>query len=249
MEFDWTTFLLEMVNFLILLWLLKRFFYRPVLNVIEARRAETARTMADAAAVRSDAQKLQGEYKERLAKLDQEGAAARTRLDEEIATGRTRRLEALSVEIAAERERRGALAERERGEAREALEREAMMIAARFAARLLDRVAGRELEAKLADLALTELDAQDADKLEALRSALREPQAKLQVLSAYALDDTRRAAFARALGQLAGREVAPEFGEDATLKAGVCIMVGSWVLMANLRDELKFFATAFEHGG
>jgi hypothetical protein len=29
----------------------------------------------------------------------------------------------------------------------------------------------------------------------------------------------------------------------------VCIMAGSWVLMANLRDELGFFAESFDHGG
>jgi hypothetical protein len=29
----------------------------------------------------------------------------------------------------------------------------------------------------------------------------------------------------------------------------VCIMAGSWVLMANLRDELGFFAGTFDHGG
>jgi len=29
----------------------------------------------------------------------------------------------------------------------------------------------------------------------------------------------------------------------------VCIMAGSWVLMANLRDELNFFGGAFDHGG
>ena len=50
MEFDWTTFALEALNFLVLVWLLKRFFYRPVLAVIEARRAETAKTIADAEA-------------------------------------------------------------------------------------------------------------------------------------------------------------------------------------------------------
>ena len=33
------------------------------------------------------------------------------------------------------------------------------------------------------------------------------------------------------------------------LKAGVCIMAGAWVLMANLRDELDFFAGGLEHGG
>ena len=40
----------------------------------------------------------------------------------------------------------------------------------------------------------------------------------------------------------------PEFSEDAVLKAGICIMAGAWVLMANLRDELGFFTEALEHG-
>ena len=31
MAFDWTTFGLEIINFLALLWILKRFLYRPVL--------------------------------------------------------------------------------------------------------------------------------------------------------------------------------------------------------------------------
>jgi F-type H+-transporting ATPase subunit b len=50
------------------------------------------------------------------------------------------------------------------------------------------------------------------------------------------------------LGSLAGREVAPQFQEDATLKSGLCLMAGAWVLMANLRDELNFFTSAVEHG-
>jgi F-type H+-transporting ATPase subunit b len=48
---------------------------------------------------------------------------------------------------------------------------------------------------------------------------------------------------------LADRELVPKFVEDTVLKAGVCIMAGSWVLMANLRDELNFFAGTFDHGG
>ncbi|MCI4439982.1 hypothetical protein, partial [Tibeticola sp.] len=62
------------------------------------------------------------------------------------------------------------------------------------------------------------------------------------------LDETQHAAITRTLGRLAGRSLAPEFSEDAMLKAGVCIMAGSWVLMANLRDELGFFSESFDHG-
>lgn len=248
MEFDWTTFALEALNFLVLVWLLKRFFYSPVLAVIEARRAATAKTIADAEAVRRDAEGLKSEYQTHLAEVDKERAAAKARIDEDIAAERARRLAALEAEIAEERRRRETLEARERSELELAMERKAMAIAARFAARLLERLAGPELEAKLADLALSELNAERPDKLEALRTALREPGGSIKVVSAYPLDETRRAAFTRTLSALAGRELVPRFGEDAVLKAGVCIMAGSWVLMANLRDELNFFAGTFDHG-
>lgn len=249
MQFDWTTFALEALNFLVLVWLLKRFFYRPVLAMIEARQTATARTIEDAEAVRREAEALKTEYQTHLAEVDKEGAAAKARLDDDIAAERARRLTALEAQIAEERRRREALAARERTELELAMERKAMAIAARFATRLLEQLAGPELEAKLADLALSELDAEAPDILEALRRALREPGGSIKVISAYPLDATRRAAFTRRLSALAGQELVPKFGEDAVLKAGVCILAGSWVLMANLRDELSFFASSFDHGG
>ncbi|MFA7239893.1 MAG: F0F1 ATP synthase subunit delta [Sulfuricellaceae bacterium] len=247
MEFEWTTFALEVLNFLVLVWLLKRFFYRPVLAVIEARRAETAKTLADAEAVRREAEILKSEYQAHLADADKDRAAAKAKLDEEIAAEQVLRLAALEEKIATERKRREAVEERKRGELELALGRQALSGAARFATRLLERLAGPELEAKLADFALSELATQAPAKLEALALALQEPQASIRVTSAYPLDDARRAAFTQALGQLAGRPLTFEFSEDATLKAGVCIMAGSWVLMANLRDELGFFVGTLNH--
>ena len=134
---------------------------------------------------------------------------------------------------------------RERSEREAALEREALTVAARFASRFLDRLAGPELEAKLVALALSELDALAPDRLD----ALRDPTVGIKVVSAYPLDAAQRTAFTQSLGRLAGRALAPEFTEDAMLKAGVCIMAGAWVLMANLRDELSFFSESFNHGG
>lgn len=249
MELDWTTVALEALNFLVLVWLLKRFFYRPVLAVIEARQAGTAKTIADAEAVRHEAEGLKAEYQAHLAEVDKDRAAAKARLAGEIAADRARRLAALEAEINEERKRREALEARERSELEVARERQAVLIAARFATRFLDRLAGPELEAQLADLALSELDAQASDPQGALSAALREPGVSIKVVSAYPLDEARRAAFAAVLGKLASRALEPAFKEDAALKAGVCIMAGSWVLMANLRDELNFFAGALEHGG
>ena len=245
MEFDWTTFALEMLNFLVLVWLLKRFFYRPVLAVIETRQVATAKTIAEAETVRHQAEALKHEYQMRLAGVDKDRAAAKAGLDEEIAAERTRRLATVEAEVNADRQRRQLLEAREKSEREATLEREALTIAARFASRFLDRLAGPELNAKLVELTLSELDARAPGELE----LLRDPGVNIKVVSAYRLDETQHAAITRTLGRLAGRSLAPEFSEDAMLKAGVCIMAGSWVLMANLRDELGFFSESFDHGG
>lgn len=248
MDFNLTTFTLEVLNFLILIWLLKRFFYQPILTVIEARRAETAQMIADAQTVQLKAEAMKSEYAAHLAQMDKEYATVKTRIDEEIAIERTRRLSALEADIATERKRRETLDARERSELQRALERQALQLAARFATRLLDRMAGPELNARLADLALSELGSLTDDQQEALRSALRDIGSSIQVLSAYPLDAQQRTAFTQALSRLADRIVVPEYSEEANLKAGVCIMAGSWVLMANLRDELNFFGGNLEHG-
>jgi F-type H+-transporting ATPase subunit b len=243
MEFDPTTFALEVLNFLVLVWLLKHFFYRPVLAVIEKRQAATAKTLADAETVRRDAEGLKSEYTARLADVDKDRAEAKAQLDEGIAAERVRRLAAMEVEVNADRQRRQMLEARAKNEREAALEREAVTIAARFASRFLDRLSGPELETKLVEFALSELDTLVPEKLDALRDS----GTSIKVISAYPLNEAQRTAFTLALGRLAGRVLAPEFSEDSMLKAGVCIMVGSWVLMANLRDELGFFSGNFNH--
>ena len=55
MHFDWWTLALQTVNFAVLVWLLHRFLYRPVLRAIDARRDEIARQYAAAAAAEAQA--------------------------------------------------------------------------------------------------------------------------------------------------------------------------------------------------
>ena len=53
MELNWTTFSLEIINFLALLWILKRFLYQPVRATLAQRRAEPSRVTRDDDAHRS----------------------------------------------------------------------------------------------------------------------------------------------------------------------------------------------------
>ena len=57
MLFDWFTFGAQTLNFLVLVWLMKRFLYKPILNAIDAREKRIALALADAALKQTAAQK------------------------------------------------------------------------------------------------------------------------------------------------------------------------------------------------
>ncbi|HWQ12793.1 MAG TPA: hypothetical protein VNL77_08335, partial [Roseiflexaceae bacterium] len=111
MAFDWLTFGFEIVNFLVLVWLLHRLLYRPVLAMIQRRRDEIAASTQAAEALRAEAEQLKAEYDRRLEDWAGERARARRELDEELERERQRRLQALETELAERRQREAALRE------------------------------------------------------------------------------------------------------------------------------------------
>jgi F-type H+-transporting ATPase subunit b len=242
MEFDWLTFGFEIVNFLVLVWLLHRLLYRPVLAMIQRRRDEIAAAAGAAEAQRAAAEQCKAEYDRRLEDWAGERAGARRELDEELERERQRRVQALEAG-AGQRERdRQVARHREAGELHRTAEREALALAGRFAARLLAAGAGPDLDARLLALLVQELAALPAERRAALRDALRAASAPLQVTCAHPLDDTQRAELARALAALAGDGTpAIEYREDPALLAGMRLQVGAWQLGANLQDELQAF--------
>jgi F-type H+-transporting ATPase subunit b len=69
MSINWITVFAQIANFLVLVWLLKRFLYRPVLDGIDAREAEIARRMAEAGDAQLKAQATEAEYRNQQARL------------------------------------------------------------------------------------------------------------------------------------------------------------------------------------
>jgi F-type H+-transporting ATPase subunit b len=83
MLIDWFTVLAQTINFLILVWLLKRFLYKPVLAAIDAREKKVAAKLADAAALETKAQAEREDLRQRSEALDHErGDVLRKATDE-----------------------------------------------------------------------------------------------------------------------------------------------------------------------
>ncbi len=69
MSIDWITVAAQIANFLVLVWLLKRFLYRPILDGIDARERQISERMAEAGRIREHAEAVQAEHEAEIAKL------------------------------------------------------------------------------------------------------------------------------------------------------------------------------------
>lgn len=242
MELNWSTFVLEIINFLVLVWILQRFFYKPVMGVIARRRAAIEKTVADAEARQADAEQLQTQYRQRLADWEQERQRAREKLAGEIEAERAQRLAALQSQLDQEREKARIADQRRQADAAHKAEEAALLQAAAFAARLLGQVASPELEQRLVDLLLEQLEQLPEERIAALRNSCARAPETILVSSAWPLPETRRQRLREALHATLGLDVPLRFEQDSALLGGLRVTVGAWVLGANLQDELRVLA-------
>lgn len=242
MELNWSTFVLEIINFLVLVWILKRFFYRPVLDVIARRRSGIEKTLDEARTLHQDAETLQTRYRSRLADWEQERQQAREQLAGEIENRRAQELATLRAELDRETEKARVAEARRQADLRHNIEEQALLQAGRFASRLLGQAATPELQARLLELVVEELPELPAERLAALRNSGSRVLDGVVVASAWPLSQSQREALQKVLAAATGNHQPARFEQDSDLLAGVRITIGAWVLGANLRDELEGFA-------
>jgi F-type H+-transporting ATPase subunit b len=244
MHFDWSTFGLQTINFVVLVWLLQRFLYRPVLRLVDARRAEIDRQYGEARGAETRA-------REELAAV----AAARAG----IAAEREAALKAAAAQAEAAATARHAEAEHDADElldnVRKALaaERkdalaEARRVAVDLAAVFAERLSA-ELPAELRSVAWCE---QLGQCLAALPRAERDNLVRqladgthLNVVTAQPLPPAAAEAWRSRLQTALGTVVAIDFAVDAGLIAGAdlhfpnAVLHFSWqAALAAMRDTL-----------
>ncbi len=144
MHFDWWTLALQTVNVLVLIWILARFFFRPVADIVAKRQEETNKLLADAAAAREEAAAIRADAEKAHAVLD----AERDRLIAEARNSaqieKTNLLAQSSQEIAKLHGEAEAAIARDRTAAQQAIIARASEVSVDIAQRLLGTAAAKD---------------------------------------------------------------------------------------------------------
>ncbi|MDD5577746.1 MAG: F0F1 ATP synthase subunit delta [Methylobacter sp.] len=242
MEFNISTFTLEIINFLILIWILQRLFYKPLLEVIATRKQTIDQSLADAKKLHQEAVELRTIYESRQQLWEQEKQAALAALHQQIEAERGVQIDRLHAELEQERQKAKVTLTRQQQELQQQAEKQALQNGARFAGLLLQQAAGAELEARLFDLLLDNLKTlPEACKL-GLQILEHKKSTVIKITSVYPLAIDQKQQLEQKLGLLINSPINFQYFQDAALIAGFRIDIGAWVLHANLKHELAGFA-------
>jgi len=221
MLIDWFTVGAQALNFIILVWLLKRFLYKPILDAIDVREKRIAAELADADAKMAEAQEQRDAFFHKNEAFDQRRAAL-LRQATEGANAELQRLlgEARQAADALSAERQEALKSDARNLSRAIGERTKKEVFA-IARKALKDLATTTLEERMGDVFIRRLREVEGPEKAGLAKALKGSSEPALIRSAFELPAEQCAAIQKALGEICSAEIHIRFETAPELVAGV----------------------------
>jgi len=238
MLIDWFTIAAQALNFLILVWLMKRFLYKPILNAIAEREKKIAAQLADADKKKAEAQEESEEFKRKNSEFDTQRSALLTKATDEANAQRQRLLdEARSAAVALSSKRRETLRNEERA-LHQAIRRRTQQEVFAVARKALADLGGASLEERLSGVFLSRLRGLDGRALAELGGALKAAPEPARVRTAFDLPAEQRSAIQKALNETFSSEVRVRFETAPDLIGGIELAANGQKVAWNIADYL-----------
>ena len=238
MLIDWFTVGAQAINFIILVWLLKRFLYKPILDAVDAREKRVATELADADAKKAEAKKERDEFQHKNEEFDQQRAALLSKATEEAKAERQRLLgEARQAADALSAKRQETL----RSDAHnlsEAISRRTRQEVFAIARKALTDLATTSLEERLAEVFTRRLREMDGKAKAGLAEALKSASDPALVRSAFDLPAEQRAAIQNALNETFSAKIRVRFETAPDLVSGIELTTNGQKVAWSIADYL-----------
>ena len=246
MLIDWFTVGAQALNFIILVWLMRRFLYQPILDAIDQREKGIAAALADAAAKLAEAHSERDEFQRKNDAFDQQRAALLSQATQDAEAQRQRLLAVARQD-----------ADTRAAQRQNALHTEAERQHQDLVRRTQDEVFAIARQT-LADLANTGLDVRATevfnDRLRALAGtdkaglahALASATGPALVRSAFELPAVQRAAIGEAVHATFSADVALRFETAPELVGGIELSANGLKVAWSIDDYLESMRRAVD---
>lgn len=244
MNIEWWTIGLQAINVMVLVWLLARFFWRPVAGMIEQRRVAAIQVLAEAEAKRSEANAALAEIERIRSGFEKERESIIAAAHDSAEQERKALLASAATEAAALQAAATTGIEKERHVAEQLWQQRASRLAIEIAKRLVSRLEGPAARGAFLDSLLQEIRTLP----EPVRKAIATDGVVLEAISATPIHPADQQQQRRLIADAFGARPEISFKEDPGLIAGLelhgphLVIRNSWradlaKILADLSDD------------
>jgi F-type H+-transporting ATPase subunit b len=238
MLIDWFTVGAQALNFLILVWLMKRFLYKPILHAIDDREKRIAAELANADKKKAEAQKESDEFRHKNEELEQQRAALMIKATDEAKAERQRLLDEARKAAAAFSSKRQETLRNEVHYLYQAISRRTQQEVFAIARKALTDLATTSLEERLGEVFTRRLQEMDGQDKAGLAEALKTASDPALVRSAFDLPAEQRAAIQNALNETFSAEIHVRFETAPDLISGIELTTDGQKVAWSIADYL-----------
>jgi F-type H+-transporting ATPase subunit b len=239
MKINWFTVIAQIINFFVLVWLLRRFLYKPVLKAIDERENKIAAELKDAKAKETEAKKEQAEFLKRNEKFDQQKKKLMDNVIAETNGEREKLLEDARNEAAVLRSKLGksldAMQENLEHDIAQKTQEEVFAIARKT----LKDLASMSLEEQSVNIFINRLKKLKNEEKKKLTDAFKSGSDSILVQTAFDLPSKQQTEIKSTVNEILGTKTQFQFKTVPKLISGIELTSNGYKLAWNISEYLS----------
>ncbi|MBE0413961.1 F0F1 ATP synthase subunit delta [Yoonia sp.] len=246
MQIDWLTVVAQIANFLVLIWLLQRFLYRPITDAMQRREAVIANQLAQAQAALDDATAKAEALRDKKAALEASTQAVLDDARENAQALRQRLEDDLHTEMQARRNTWCEHLAQERDDFANALRRHAGHQVIAITGDLLHTYAQTDLSGPLVSGFIARLADLDDQMRQKLMQAAKGTESPALVETSVAFRASAKSRLTRAIHKACATDIEVHYAQDEAIVLGLRLSIGTQTVEWSAAQHLKRLDTALD---
>ncbi|MBN1382282.1 MAG: hypothetical protein JXA41_11445 [Deltaproteobacteria bacterium] len=247
MHIDWFVFFAQIVNFLILVFLLKWLLYGRIIKAMDEREAKIASTYEEAIAMRQHAHDSGELYDKRLLELQEKTDEMMHKAASDAETHRRELMSKAREEVDQIRQRWIEAVAREKTSFLNHLKQRAGKEVYAAASRILKDLADADMEKSIIKIFTQRIEALDNQESAAIREAIRTSESGVFVQSAFEIPENLRPEINRIIRSYGASEKAIQYETMPEIVSGIELRTDGYKLAWSLNDYLETLEDSFSH--
>lgn len=251
MLIDWFTIIAQAINFIILVWLMKRYLYKPVLNAIDERENRIAGQLNEARTLKSEAQKEHETFQQKNLEFDRLQTTMLKKVEEDAGNERRKLFEEARKKVDDWTVSRRETLQNEIENLNRTMQRQIQDEVFNIARKALHDLASADLEKQICNAFIRKLSEMNDQAKTALVTTLRTASEPAVVQSVFKLGDTQRERIQQALHEITATDVPIRFENNPHVIAGIELTANgrkiAWSIAEYLDAVQKNLNELFKH--